>query len=290
MMTNICLMPSCTSPTSVPTAGRSPPKVSSQVVDAFSPILCSTLVAYTPLRSPSSPSGDTRYLGTRNIDRPLVPGPAPAGRASTRWKMFSAMSCSALVMKRLTPSMCQVPSGWAIALVRPAPTSEPASGSVSAMVAVHLRSIASAANRLCSGVPRRHSACAIEAPLAYIQTAGLAPRISSATAQCSDRGASVPPSSAGSSSRNHSASTNAWKDFLNASGMRTDEVAGSNTGGLRSASAKESAMGPVASRLTSSRIPRAVSSSISGKRSEPSTSCRPSISNRLNSMSLRLLL
>ena len=83
-------------------------------------------------------------------------------------------------------------------------------------------------------------------------------------AQCSDRGASVPPSSAGSSRRNHSASMNAWKDFLNASGIVTECVAGSKTGGLRSASANDSAMGPVASRLTSSRIPRAVSSSISG--------------------------
>ena len=136
----------------------------------------------------------------------------------------------------------------------------------------------------------RHSAWAIEAPLAYIQIAGLAPRISSATAQCSDRGAWVPPSSAGSSRRNHSASMNAWKDFLNASGMRTDEVAGSNTGGLRSASANESAIGPVASRSTSARIPRAVSSSTSGKYSEPSTSWRRSTSNRLNSMSRRLLL
>jgi len=72
--------------------------------------------------------------------------------------MFSAMSCSALVMNRLTPSTCQVPSGWGIARVRPAPTSDPASGSVSAIVAVHLRSIAWAAKRLCSGVPMRQSA------------------------------------------------------------------------------------------------------------------------------------
>ena len=33
--------------------------------------------------------------------------------------MFSAISCSALVMNRFTPSMCQVPSGCAIALARP---------------------------------------------------------------------------------------------------------------------------------------------------------------------------
>jgi hypothetical protein len=124
--------------------------------------------------------------------------------------MFSAMSCSAQVMNRLTPSMCHVPSGWRMALVRPAPTSEPASGSVSTMVAVHRRSIACSANRFCSGVPSRHSRWAKTGPLEYIQTAGLAPRTSSATAQPSDRGARLPPSSGGSSSRNHSASTNAW--------------------------------------------------------------------------------
>ena len=139
MIMNICLMPSCTPPTRVPTAGRSgsPPNVSSQVVETFRPILCSRLVTLTPFRSPSEPSSFTRYFGTRNMDRPLVPAPAPSGRASTRWKMFSAMSCSAPVMNRLTPSMCQVPSGCSIALARPAPTSEPASGSVSTIVAPH---------------------------------------------------------------------------------------------------------------------------------------------------------
>ncbi len=51
--------------------------------------------------------------------------------------MFSDMSCSPEVMKRLTPSMFQVPSSFGKALVRPAPTSEPASGSVSTIVAPH---------------------------------------------------------------------------------------------------------------------------------------------------------
>ena len=90
------------------------------------------------------------------------------------------------------------------------PGARPASGSVSTMVAVHLRSIACSANRFCSGVPRRHRRCANMGPLEYIQIAGLAPRISSATDQPSERGARLPPSSGGSSSRNHSASTNAW--------------------------------------------------------------------------------
>ena len=48
------------------------------------------------------------------------------------------------------------------------------------------------------------------------------------------------------------------------SGMRTDPVAGRKTGGFRSASAKDSASGPVASRSSSPRMPRTVSSSSSG--------------------------
>jgi hypothetical protein len=123
--------------------------------------------------------------------------------------MFSAMSCSAQVMNRFTPSMCQVPSGCWMARVRPAPTSEPASGSVSTMVEVQPRSTASWAKRCCSGVPASHSTCAIDGPLAYIQTAGLAPSTSSAMAQCRDRGAPVPPRPGGTSSRHHSASVHA---------------------------------------------------------------------------------
>ena len=56
-------------------------------------------------------------------------------------------------MKRLTPSMCQVPSACWTALVRPAPTSEPASGSVSTMVAPQPRSTVSLAHFFCSSVP-----------------------------------------------------------------------------------------------------------------------------------------
>src|ERR1700731_3283676 len=91
---NIWAMPLCTSPTSQPLAGTSCwPSDSSQVAEAFSPILCSTLVTNTPLRSPISPvSKSNKNFGTKNSDRPLVPGPAPSGRASTRWKMFSTRS------------------------------------------------------------------------------------------------------------------------------------------------------------------------------------------------------
>lgn len=157
MTSNICAMPSCTSPISQPLAGTPCwPSDSSQVADTFRPILCSTLVTNTPLRSPSSPvSKSNRNLGTKNSDSPLVPGPAPSGRASTKWKMFSNRSSeSPEVMNRLTPSMCQEPSACSTALVRPAPTSEPASGSVSTIVEPQPRSLAITAHFFCSSVPR----------------------------------------------------------------------------------------------------------------------------------------
>ena len=201
--------------------------------------------------------------------------------------MLSARSCSALVMNRLTPSMCQVPSGCSMARVRPAPTSEPASGSVSTMVAPHSRSMASWANRCCSGVPRSHRTRAIVCPLAYIQTAGLEPRTSSATAQQRPR-RPVPPSSAGSERRYHSASMKARYDLRSDSGMRTELVCGSNTGGLRSASAKDSASGPAAIRSSSAEDAAGGFLVQVGVRGLASRSWRRSTSNRLNSMSRRL--
>ncbi|SIL45780.1 Uncharacterised protein [Mycobacteroides abscessus subsp. abscessus] len=108
----------------------------------------------TPLRSPGSPVSKLGMnFGTKNSDSPLVPGPAPSGRASTRCMMFSNMSSeSAEVMKRFTPSMCHEPSSCLTALVRPAPTSEPASGSVSTMVAPQPRSATNSAHFFCSSV------------------------------------------------------------------------------------------------------------------------------------------
>ena len=292
MTMNICLMPSCTPPTRVPTAGRpgSPPKVSSHVVETLRPILCSTLVALTPLRSPSVPSSPTWYLGTRNMDRPLVPGAAPSGLASTRWKMFSVRSCSAAVMNRLTPSMCQVPSGCSIALVRPG-----AHVGAGVWLGEHHRRAPPALDRelgeaLLLGGAEVPQDRANVGPLQYIHSAGLAPRMKLAIPHCSDRGAAVPPSSGDTDSRHHSASISARYDFLKDSGRVTAPVAGSNTGGLRSPSVNDSATGPSASLLTSASMSRAVSSSISANGPVPRTSWRPSSSKRLNSMSRRLLL
>src|SRR5215212_4838317 len=124
MILNICAMPSWTPPSRVPTAGTpsTSPNRSSQVVETLRPILCSTLVTKAPLRSPRAPvSRSTWYCGTTNSDSPFVPGPAPSGRASTRWTMLSCTSLTADVMKRFTPVMCQLPSGCCTALARPAP-------------------------------------------------------------------------------------------------------------------------------------------------------------------------
>ena len=65
-------------------------------------------------------------------------------------------------MKRLTPVMCHVPSGCWTALVRPAPTSEPASGSVSTIVVCQALSTMCLASFFWSSVPRCHSRLANE--------------------------------------------------------------------------------------------------------------------------------
>src|SRR5262249_14743934 len=100
------------------------------------------------------------------------------------------------------------------------------------MVEPQYPSIAISASLFCSGVPICHRSKAKLGPLENIQTAGLAPSTSSATAHCRLRGASMPPSSAGSSKRHHSASLKyARKDFLKLSGIVTEFVSGSKTGG-----------------------------------------------------------
>ncbi len=93
--------------------------------------------------------------------------------------------------------MCQVPSGWATALVRPAPTSEPASGSVSTIVAPQRFSTISWARRCCCGVPKWCSVVEKVMPIAYISTAGLAPSRNSSMPQRRELGAETPPTSSG---------------------------------------------------------------------------------------------
>ena len=120
--------------------------------------------------------------------------------------------------------------------------------------------------------------------------AGLAPRICSATAHTTVRGATWPPSSGLVSRRQNSACCSAWKERLIDSGRVTEWVSGSNTGGFRSPSANDSPTGPSAKRATSAMMPRAVSSSISVNGGVPRSASVPSTSNRLNSMSRTLLL
>ena len=124
--------------------------------------------------------------------------------------MLSQRSLSPEVMKRLTPVMFQVPSPLSVALARPAPTSEPASGSVSTIVVFQPLSTMCWAIRLSRSLPLRCTTPANIAPAPYIQIAGLAPSTSSPRAQHTLDGAGVPPSSAMVISRQYSASIQAW--------------------------------------------------------------------------------
>src|SRR4051794_36548018 len=145
--------------------------------------------------------------------------------------MLSLRSCSADVMNRFTPEMSQEPSSCCTALVRPAPTSEPASGSVSTIVAPQPFSIMISARRFWSALPRWCSVAPNVGPEPYMKTAGLAPRIISKAAQRKLNGAPKPPSSSGTSRRHHSPALMASTDFLNDSGRVTGGGAGANTGG-----------------------------------------------------------
>ncbi len=123
--------------------------------------------------------------------------------------MLSLRSPSAEVMNRLTPSMFQVPSSFRVALVRPAPTSEPASGSVSTIVVSQPLSTISWAILLSRSLPLRCTMPANMGPAPYIQIAGFAPSTSSPSAQLKLEGAGVPPSSAMVPRRQYSASIQA---------------------------------------------------------------------------------
>ena len=177
-----------------------------------------------------------------------------------------------------------------MALVRPAPTSEPASGSVSTMVEPQPRSAAMTAHFFCCSVPRWYMMLANPAPPAYIHTAGLAPRMCSWIAHISALGIGVPPSASSIPTLSQPASCTARTDFLKASGSVTENVLGSKVGGLRSESANDSAIGPSASRLISASISRAVWASSSANWPSPKALSTANTSNRLNSWSRTLLL
>ena len=66
--------------------------------------LCSSGEQTRSLRAPRLSSGLTRNLGATNSEIPRAPGAPPGNRASTRWMMFSARSCSPQEMKILDPN------------------------------------------------------------------------------------------------------------------------------------------------------------------------------------------
>src|SRR6478609_2959801 len=93
------------------------------------------------------------------------------------------------------------------------------------------------------------------------QAEGLAEKINSLTAQFSGGGAAMPPISSARPRRHHSASLIACTVLTNSGETLMECVAGSNTGGLWSAAAKDSAIGPSANRAASDKIVRTVSAS-----------------------------
>src|SRR5262249_46856121 len=117
---------------------------------------------------------------------------------------------------------------------RRGPTWEPASGSVSTIVELQRFSTESFAHSFCSGVPSKYSVWAKDGPDAYIHIGALEPSTLSASDHHSVRGALVPPSSTGRSSRQNSAAMNASYERRNSGGTGAVWVAGSNTGGVRS--------------------------------------------------------
>ena len=76
-----------------------------QVALPWMPILCSIAPQETALRAPGVPSASSMNFGTMNSEMPLVPSGAPSMRASTRWMMLSAMSCSPAEMKIFWPEI-----------------------------------------------------------------------------------------------------------------------------------------------------------------------------------------
>jgi hypothetical protein len=105
IIVNMQARPWCSSPTSQPIAPGPSPKLITAVALARMPILCSMEAQTRSLRSPRLPSALTRNFGQRNSEMPFTPAGASGSRASTRWTMFSAMSCSPQVMKILVPLM-----------------------------------------------------------------------------------------------------------------------------------------------------------------------------------------
>ena len=83
----------------------SSPKFRVQVAEPLIPILCSTFPVLTSLNSPREPSSFTLYLGTMNMEMPLVPAGSPSILARTGWTILGVRSWSPLEMNILVPVM-----------------------------------------------------------------------------------------------------------------------------------------------------------------------------------------
>ena len=134
MKTNMALRPLFGWPMIQPFA---PSRFIWQVELPWMPIFSSMAPQVIGLRAPTVPSAFGRNFGTRNSEMPFEPSGASGTRASTRCRMFSAMSCSPAEMKILLPVMVQEPSASGSALERSRPRSVPQCGSVRHMVPVH---------------------------------------------------------------------------------------------------------------------------------------------------------
>ena len=134
IITNIAFKPLLASPTSQPVA---PSKSITQVALPWMPIFSSMREQASALRAPSVPSAAGMNLGTMNSEIPLVPCGASGKRASTRWQILAAMSCSPDEMKILVPEILKLPSACGAAFERSMPRSVPQCGSVRHIVPVH---------------------------------------------------------------------------------------------------------------------------------------------------------
>ena len=118
------------------------------------PIFSSIAPHVIGLRLPIEPSALGINLGVINSEIPLEPLGASGKRASTKWIMLAAMSCSPAEINILLPVILYEPSACGSALLRNIPKSVPQCGSVKHIVPVHSPDTnLGKYNACCSGVP-----------------------------------------------------------------------------------------------------------------------------------------
>ena len=260
MTSNICAMPLWTSPTSQPLAGTPCwPSDSSQVAETFRPILCSTLVTKTPLRSPEL-AGLEVEEELRHEEQRQTLG-ARSGALGAGQHQVEDVLEQVVGVTGGDEALHAVDVPGAVLLLDGLGAAGADVGTGVGLGEHHGRGPSRARRpaRPTSSAPRcrgcRRSARS-RRPSRTCTTAGLAPRMCSIRAHCSAVGIGMPPSSSSRPILSQPPSRMARTDFLNDSGSVTECVLGSNTGGLRSPSANDSAIGPSASRAISPSISR----------------------------------